>query len=266
MQLELARSHEQAVAEQQQDAGKREAAKEIDPFETPSKSQEPQQAPPEPDKSASDKRRRKQEIKAKLEQRSEQEKKLDAERHRQQQIEQRKQLEAARRRAAEKARILKEQLQNNPDKTPSIMRRARATIGKAVGWMKGLALFGRTPDLAPPPPAQDKAAEMQKQAGDAVEITQKSDGLSAERNRQPTRKPERKKSRRQIIDLDAEIEAARQSGKQPEKLQRGIRTTRGKMMEEREKKLGKDKGRGLERTRDKGGDTSGNSGEDDPFG
>lgn len=224
MQLELARSHQQAQAERQREQAQeaeQAAAKEV---EAP-----PQALAPEHDTRASEKRKRKQEITAQLDKQAAQEKQREAEQRRQQAIERRKQLDEARRLAADRADRIKAELEQRENQ--GILGRAREAItsklAKAAGWMRGLGLFG-----GPPAPQPPRGAE--QQAGDAAQIPQKS-----EQQHLPEPERKREKTRYKIIDLDA-ITAEREAREKAE----GKDKSRDKQQ---------DKGQGLERTRDRGG-------------
>lgn len=239
MQLELTRSHEQAQAERKRE---QEAAKEIEAAPTPPEPEQAIQQPPEADKSAPRKRRRKQEIQAKLDQQAERQKQQQEEKRRKLTAERRQQREEQRRLAAEKAAALQAELEER--EKSGILTRTRTALGKVAGWMRGLVSLGRSKDQ-PHPQRQD--IEARREAGDAAEITQKS-----EQQRLPGREQEPKKSRRQIIDREA-ITREREAREAREKAEG---KDKGKEQEQ-------DKGIGLERGRD---DSGGRGGDDDPFG
>jgi hypothetical protein len=235
MQLELARSHEQAQAERKRE---QEAAKEIEATPTPPEPEQAIQQPPEADKSASHKRKRKQEIQAKLDQ---QEKQREEEKRRRLAAERRQQREEQRRLANERAAALVAELEER--EKSGIVTRTRTALGKVAGWMRGLVKFGRSKEQPQP---QKPDLEARREAGDAAEITQKS-----EQQRQPDREQEPKKSRRQIIDRAA-ITKEREAREAREKAEG---KDKGKEQEQ-------DKGIGLKRGRD---DSGGIGGDDDPF-
>lgn len=235
MQLELARSHEQAQAERKRE---QEAAKEIEAAPTPPEPEQAIQQPPEADKSASGKRRRKQDIQAKLDQQeAERQKQQEEEKRRKLAAERRQQREEQRRLAAEKAAALQAELEER--EKSGILTRTRTALGKVAGWMRGLVSLGRSKDQPQP---QKPDVEARREAGAAAEITQKS-----EQQRQP------QKSRRQIIDRAA-IKKEREAREAREKAEG---KDKGKEQEQEQ-----DKGIGLERGRD---DSGGRGGDDDPF-